>query len=208
MAASSLLVATAPRLVAAAPTPTPGPLPTGLENKSDEKTNGPTTAQFLNFDWKPIDFHSPAVAQDSWPKLWPQGGSASVLLDYKGNWQLNSSFPGDSELKDPCWVSVHFALKGMTVPTGLLITKVYKVEKGGGSGSKSGNGDPIIADLWKLIVKGHKYTWYAHVHRIPPQNPPPPPPEPQGSSSGGGGGCLSSVSGAIGAFFTGGASCL
>jgi len=209
MAASSLLVLSAPRLARADSgdkfTIEPSdPTHHTVHAKGAEHTNPPTTAQFLTFNWKSIDFQSPEVAQDSWPKIWPQNGNAMVLIDYKGNWQFTSQFPSDSQLKDPCWVKVVFGLKGTTVPTGVAITKVYKVDKNGGSGSKNGSADPIISDLWKLIVQGHTYTFTASVHPIPPQNPPPPPQEPPKSSGGGG----SSCGGALAAFFSGGLSCL
>jgi hypothetical protein len=140
---------------------------------------GATTAQFLQHGWT-IDFKSKAVAEDDWKRDFPEHGQASVLIDYKGNWQYSGSFPSQP-LNTPCRVTVGIGLKG-SLGKIMAFSHTMTVFHDGASWSKTGH-DQIVEDLWKDVVKGHEWAWAAHFRQERPHEPPPQ----QVSRNGGGG---------------------
>jgi hypothetical protein len=178
--------------------------------KSTPKKSGPTTATYIHDDLT-VNFTSPDVAQIDWPKIWPQNGKVNALIDDKGNWQFTGQFPGQPQLAHPNHVTITFVLSGTNkngVGQAVAMTDEFVVDKNGGSFTKTGH-DQVVEDLWPVVVAGHTHQWLTHTHPIAPAEPPPQNEAPSHSSGGSGGssGC-NSVSGAIGAFFTGGLSCL
>lgn len=139
---------------------------------------GATTADHLSYDWK-FGFHSKNIAQNDWKFEFPENGQASVLIDYKGNWQYSGSFPAQPSLVLPCRVTVGIGLKS-SLGKILAVTKTFTVTRAGANWSKQGH-DAIVGDLWKDVVKGHDWKWAAHTRQEVPQEPPPQ----DGHSSGG-----------------------
>lgn len=152
--------------------------------KSQKHKSGPTTAQFLKYDWH-IDFKSDKVAEIDWKDDFPEHGKASILIDDKGNWQFNGSF-APQPLKHKCRVTVGVGLKSSGLGKILAATHTLTLDHDGGSWNKSGH-DAIVGDLWRDAIKGHEWVWSAHYRQERPHEPPPRP-DPHGSSGGGGGG--------------------
>jgi hypothetical protein len=130
--------------------------------------SGRVTADFLQYNWK-FGFHSKSIAQNDWKYDFPENGQASILIDYKGNWQFTGSFPSQSLVR-PCRVTVGVGLKS-SLGKIMAFTKTLTVTNNGASWSKQGH-DQIVEDLWKEVVKGHEWQWSAHTHQEQPQEPP------------------------------------
>ncbi len=146
-----------------------------------------TTADHLMHNWS-FGFHSKAIAQNDWKFDFPENGQASILIDYKGNWQFNGAFPAQPSLALPCRVTVGVGLRS-SLGKILAVTKTLTVTRSGGSWSKKGH-DQIVEDLWKDVVKGHDWKWSAHTRQEIPAEPPP-----QEAPSGGGESTFGEVTG-------------
>jgi hypothetical protein len=149
--------------------------------KSTKHKEGPPTADFLKYDWH-IDFQSDKVAEVDWKDDFPEHGHANILLDNKGNWQFQGSFP-HQPLKHKCRVTVGVGLKSPALGKVLAAVHTMTLDHDGASWDKSGH-DAIVGDLWKDTVKGHEWVWSAHFRQERPHEPPPPP-DPHGPASGG-----------------------
>jgi hypothetical protein len=166
LAASSLVLTALPITAYADPDDTVTPVDKdkkhhGVHTGGSKHHAGATTADHLSYDWK-FGFHSKNIAQNDWKFEFPENGQASVLIDYKGNWQYSGSFPAQPSLVLPCRVTVGIGLKSS-------LGKILAVTK------------TIVGDLWKDVVKGHDWKWAAHTRQEVPQEPPPQ----DGHSSGG-----------------------
>jgi hypothetical protein len=154
-----------------------------------------TTQDYLSDGVDDISWYPRDVPEDDWRFL-PHKGKMSVLIDDEGNWEFSVEFPPiNAMLQWPCDVAVGLGLKSAMGQV-ILFTAHGRVSTTGWLHSKQGH-SPIIKDLWKEVVKGHKFHGQWAYRQVPPSPPPS-----SGSSGGSSGSDLGSeiVSG-ITAFF-------
>ena len=166
----------------------------GTDTKSSVHNEGATTAQSISHNWT-FNFSSDEIAEDHWAEHWPQGGTAQFLIDYKGNWLMSASFPPQPKLKYDNESTVGVGIKAAALDNQIVaFVHRLKVTKDGGSFQHQGH-DPIIADLWKSVVKGHKWHSSEHSFELKPKKPKPDEAMHAGGSNGGsnGGGGGSSL---------------
>jgi hypothetical protein len=153
MAASSLLCTALPRFALADPDDdVRADGKHGLRASGKKHWVGATTATFLEHAWN-FSFGSDTIAEKTWKYVYPQHGQASILIDYKGYWQYQGSFPAQ-KLTSPCEVTVGVGVKS-SIDQIIAFTKTLTVSTNGASWSKHGH-DQIVEDLWKSVVKGHE----------------------------------------------------
>jgi len=111
-----------------------------------------------------------------WTPL-PRDGTMSVLIDFKGNWEFSGGFP-PQKMYYPCATAVGLGLKSSVGKVLAFIEHGTVPESGEGwQFSKQGH-SPIVADLWKDVVKGHEFHGNWSTHQITPK--------PAGGGGGGG----------------------
>jgi hypothetical protein len=141
-----------------------------LHTSGSKHHEGPSNIQYIQKSWS-FSFKSPDIAQVDWAQNFPQGGTANVLIDYKGNWQFAGSFAPNPKQLYPADVTVGF---GMKTSFGQIfaVVKTLSTDHNGASWSKTGH-NAIVGDLWAQVVKGYDWKWSAHTHEIFPAEPPP-----------------------------------
>lgn len=182
-----------------------------IHGSSKVHDKGPTTTQYLSDGFQNINFDIPlpkikGVVNPKVPNpLFPMNGKMAVLIDYKGNWEFSGGFPGQ-HMPTACATAMGIGIKSSI---GQVIAFVahgtVPAEGEAWEFSKQGHAQ-VVADLWKDVVKGHKFHGAWSTQQIPP------PPAPQqvsdkGDNGSGGGsagevlGIIGSVLGTILAFF-------
>jgi hypothetical protein len=94
-------------------------------------------------------------------------GTMSVLIDFKGNWEFSGGFP-PQKMYYPCATAVGLGLKSSAGKVLAFVEKGTVPATGEGwQFSKQGH-SPIVADLWKDVVKGHEFHGNWSTHQITP----------------------------------------
>jgi hypothetical protein len=189
--ASAAVLTALPRIALADPDDDVKPADKGghheMHNSGSKHHDGPTTADHLMHSWS-FGFRSKAIAQNDWKFEFPEHGQASILIDFKGNWQFTGAFPAQPSLIQPCRTTIGVGLRS-SLGKVLAVTKTLTITRNGGSWSKQGH-DQIVEDLWKDVVKGHDWKWSAHTRPEVPAEP-----APHDGGSGGGDSTFSDVTG-------------
>jgi len=98
----------------------------------------------------------------------PRDGQMSALIDFKGNWEFSGSFPRQ-QMYYPCATAVGLGLKSSLGKVIAFVANGTVPATGEGwSFSKQGN-SPIVADLWKEVVKGHEFHGHWNTQQVTPR---------------------------------------
>jgi hypothetical protein len=146
------------------------------EEKGKMKAQGKTrahikravTTEYLSDGMDDIGWGQYSVREPNGYTALPRDGQMSALIDYKGNWEFSGSFPRQ-QMRYPCATAVGLGLKSSLGKVIAFVANGNVPAMGDGwNFSKQGN-SPIVADLWKEVVKGHEFHGHWYTQQVAPR---------------------------------------